>query len=103
MEIKTTTYNGQQLEISKKESRRFCNQEIGVKDKNGIPIREGSIIICDYYRYPELNPEVVIYRDDECGFGFDDICTTSFAHEWGEGVETRPDQWEVVGSIYDER
>lgn len=100
MKVKIKQWDGKDLEVFKLKNRRFCNEPIGRKDKNGKDIREGSIVIV----HGKLNSGgVVVYNEGGCGFCFEseNMWKDAFAHDWGESQGNFPeDSWEVVDSIY---
>ena len=99
--IKNLEIRGVKLEIFNFESRRFCQNEIGRSDINGISIKEGDVIAV----FGSIgHGGVVVYNDTGCGFCFEHekMYESAFAHGWGESQESFPeDSWEVVGSIYE--
>ena len=78
--------------------KMFEGVEIGIKDKNGTPIKEGDKIICRYgYISEDDGYGVISYAENEAMFvvTFESIgLTLDFDHLTGKRCE-------VVGSVYD--
>ena len=95
-------FNGVNYPIGITEDRMFQGAEIGRKDKNGTPIKEGDIVLIG----GKLEwGGVITYSKFGCGFTFDDEDihkeSYTFSHGWGESKESNPeDSWELIGSIY---
>lgn len=104
MESIKFNYNGVEHEIEFTKERFLRQFEIGRKDKNGTPIKEGDIIEnMDKIEWGG----VVTYSKKACAFAFDNEYIHkedyySFSGSWQESQQTIPeDDWLVVGSIYD--
>jgi hypothetical protein len=84
-QITIKDYEGKPLDLHNIYDHKFKGEEIGRKDINGVPIKEGDIVLV--HDHIDLGG-IITYNENGCGFCFDsgDMSIYTFSWGWGESL-----------------